>query len=68
MSGVPAHLLPCHCCAEGKLDATIQSFTHFSLHFLRQGLGCDAIVLDAQASCERDVCFVEAKNEPEYCQ
>lgn len=34
----------------------MQAFTHFSLAFLRQALGIDAIILDAQAS----VCVCES--------
>lgn len=36
--------------AEGEAAATVQAFTHFSLPFLRNHLGCDGMVLDAQVS------------------
>eukprot|EP00887_Chlorella_sp_A99_P003878 scaffold11.g3878.t1 len=39
-----------HVYAEGKADAAVQAFMHFSLHYLRQHLGTVAMVLDAQAS------------------
>lgn len=37
-----------HVYAEGKADAAVQAFMHFSLHYLRQHLGTVAMVLDAQ--------------------
>ena len=55
--------LPCFCClplppllpcaaaaggAEGKEDAVMQAFTHFSSTFLGPRLAYDAMVLDAQ--------------------
>ncbi|PSC76088.1 cullin-associated NEDD8-dissociated 1 isoform B [Micractinium conductrix] len=35
---------------DGRGDEVMQAFTHFSLAFLRQALGIDAIILDAQGA------------------
>lgn len=42
--------------AEGQADAFLQALAHFSLHFLRPRLRCNALVLDAQARRDRGIC------------
>jgi len=46
--------------AEGEAAATVQAFTHFTLPFLRTHMGCDGMVLDAQASGRTRCCAADA--------